>query len=169
MAEFGRIFTLSHVRFLWILEKDVDETNLALLILILLHFPAMHFKCGIFLLMFVGGIGYCKYLTRQHAHECTQRARSHVDTRTHSTEHIHARTQYVRRSHTWTGAYSRSCFLIIEMLSGVFKIFNCLCCCLCSVMLVLHRCRYGLPTSWLCRQEKPDKWQTELSLYWTLT
>lgn len=85
---------------LWILEKAIDETKLALRNLILLHFPAMHFKCVIFLLMFAGGIGYCKYLAHKHTHECTQ-------PRT-VTRYTHA----LNRAH-------------IKMLSELFKIFNC--------------------------------------------
>ena len=32
------------------------------------HLPVMHFKCGMFLLVLVGGIGYCKYTKHTHAH-----------------------------------------------------------------------------------------------------
>ena len=59
---FDWIFTLSQVRLLSSFRKRyVVEINLALLHHIFLYFPAMSFKCGIVLLMLVGGIVYCKY------------------------------------------------------------------------------------------------------------
>ena len=100
---FHWIFTLSQVSLLFNSRKGyIVETNLALLYYIFLHFPAMSFKCGIVLLILVGGNGYCKYQNKRwrarqprmysavdiHVY-CTYR-HAHISTRT---PHIHARPQ----------------------------------------------------------------------------
>ena len=104
----------------------------------------MSFKRGIFLLMLVSGIGYCKY----QKHTLARATAAYLFTSAHSrTLHIQARSQphtYIvhkrtsstarmrerKHSHEFPrtntqASKSRSCFLVIKMLSEIVQIFNC--------------------------------------------
>lgn len=49
------------------------------------HLPVMNFKCGMLLLVLVGGIGYCKYTKHTHAHARTRtHAHAQASTRKHA-------------------------------------------------------------------------------------
>ena len=155
----------------------------------------MSFKRGIFLLMLVGGIGYCKYqkhtlarataaylftsaLSRTPLH-MQARSQPHTytaHTRTPSTAHIHARMRERKHSHEFPrtntqASKSRSCFLVIKILSEIVQIFNCA---LLVAYLPLHLVFTGAgmvyQTCDIAERNnlKTDK-QTELSLYSTLT